>query len=109
MAIGDAHQFLREVDADLDLQTQVDAANWNAAVILQVAAGRRLRFTEAELQTAMDEAWGVLSEEELAVAAGGAYTQPNPPPGQVKTAGDVWSPPPGDTSGNSCLFGWKNK
>jgi len=112
MSLNDAQSFLEVVDRSATLQERIDAADWDSQVIVSLAAAQGFHFSEDELQTAIDETWGVLSEEELVNAAGGGNPNPNPPPGLVNddnSGVDTWSPPPGDVSGNSCLFGWKNK
>ena len=113
ITLNNAQTFLKVVDRSAALQERIDAANWDSQVIVSLAAAQGFHFSEDELQTAIDETWGVLSEEELVNAAGGGNGNGVVPPGQEKK-GDVnpdgtWSPPPGDVSGNSCLFGWKNK
>ncbi len=107
MSLQDAQRFLGQIDADLDLQTEIDAANWDSDFILTQAAARGLEVTEAELQTAIDQTWGALTEEELVSAAGGdliEITVPIPVLGTLHL-----DPQPGDLTGNTCLFGWKNK
>ena len=112
MALVHALRFINSIEGDSALQARITAANWDTKVVLLEGAARGFLFTSTEFQTALDQKFGVLSEETLANAAGGKSEDagndkhPNPPPGQTDERG-VWSPPPGDVSGNSCLFGWR--
>jgi len=111
MSIVHAKHFIQSIESDTELQAQVTQSNWDTGVILHEAASRNLSFTPDEFQMAVDHVYGVLSEEVLVNAVGGKNDDagndkhPNPPPGQDRT--DPWSPPPGEVSGNSCLFGWR--
>jgi len=98
----------------------VNAANagygWDVNALSSLALQNGYRFSTAELQTAADELWGDLSEEQLRSVVGGGSdngkdnsgngkggaTHQNPPPGHGD--GNTWAPPPGDVSGNSCFF-----
>jgi len=112
MSLAHAKQFISSIEADSVLQSRVIASHWNTGVILREAAVRKYSFTAAEIETVLDETFGVLAEDVLFNAAGGKNDDagndkhPNPPPGQNPDRGS-WSPPPGDVSGNSCLFGWR--
>jgi hypothetical protein len=115
MSLVNARQFIQAMEADTALQTRITAANWSPTVIQREAAARQLAFSAAEFETALDEVFGTLSEETLVNAAGGKSEEAgsddhlNPPPGQDPGGNDTWSPPPGDVSGNSCLFGWRDR
>lgn len=98
-----AHQFL------------MNAANagyaWDVDALSALAHQHGYHFSTDDLQTAADELWGDLTEEQLRGVVGGGgngrqETGPvelvNLPPGHQD--GDTWAPPPGDVSGNSCFF-----
>jgi len=91
--------------------------DWNVNTLSALATQHGYGFSTDELQTAADEMWGDLSEEQLRGVVGGkgsdngkgnngngngGNTHVNPPPGH--SDGDTWAPPPGDVSGNSCFF-----
>jgi predicted ribosomally synthesized peptide with nif11-like leader len=112
MSLVNATSFLSLLDRDTLLLAQVNAADWDTDAMIALAGERGYAFSEADLEQAIDNNWGVLTEEELANAAGGvpggSSGHQNPPPGHTNKH-DGWAPPPGDVSGNSCFFGWRGR
>ena len=106
MSLHRARNFLTRVSQNHHLQTQLEAAAWDSRATVGIGSALGYQFTPADLQSAIDETWGVLTEEELRGVAGGG--------GRVEvetgttddgaTSGDTYTPPPGDVSGNSCFF-----
>ena len=100
----DAKQFLTTLGTSLN--------QWDAASVVRMAQAQGYQFTGEELETAADELWGNLSEDQLRDIAGGDSVAPSKD-GPVtvnkanmdgKSSGEAWAPPPGDVSGNSCFF-----
>lgn len=87
-------------------------SEWRTCDFTQLAASHGYIFSSEELESAADELWGSLAEEQLYdVIGGGGNGCPNPGPVTVdksamdgKKSGSAWTPPPGDVSGNSCFF-----
>lgn len=102
----DAKQFLSTHSAIL--------TQWDTASVVRIAHTWGYQFTADDLETAADELWGNLSEEQLLEVAGGGSVAPSkggPVTADTSTAGTAsttsgseWAPPPGDVSGNSCFF-----
>jgi predicted ribosomally synthesized peptide with nif11-like leader len=120
MLIENAKKFIEETQANPQLQSQVNAVNWNSVETTRIAHDLGYQFAPDDLQAAMDELWGgELSEQQLSGIAGGGNGKNgngngrdgrgpvNPDTSRAGDAanGDDWSPPPGDVSGNSCFFG----
>ena len=62
MSLADARQFVIEVEDDPELRTWIASAHWETAVVLAAASQLGRSFTEDELNTALDQVWGILSE-----------------------------------------------
>jgi hypothetical protein len=85
---------------------------WDTSTIARMAQAQGYHFSAEELETAADELWGNLSEDQLRDVAGGGSVAPStdgPVTVDLSKAGQssgdgTWSPPPGDVSGNSCFF-----
>jgi hypothetical protein len=100
----DAKQFLNTCN------TSVSA--WDIDSVVRLAQAQGYRFTANELETAADELWGNLSEEQLRdVVGGGGEGREGKGAVEVdlsnvggKESAEAWAPPPGDVSGNSCFF-----
>jgi hypothetical protein len=100
----DAKQFLTTYSTSLN--------QWDATLVAHMAQAQGYQFTADELETAADELWGNLSEDQLRDIAGAGSsgrTTTGPISPDLSTAGsvttsEVYSPPPGDVSGNSCFF-----
>lgn len=113
MTITSAKNFLAKADRDLELQNTLNASGWNTNAVLRIAANCGYAFTDIELQSAIDEVWGMLDEEELRMISGGGEGNGNGPVDPVSGPGNPasgpkdgpWSPPPGEVCGKSCFFG----
>lgn len=116
MTILNAKQFLSKIDRDAELQSSVVAANWSTNAVLRIAASCGFSFTDIELQSAIDEVWGALNEDELRMISGGGEGNggnPNGPVDPISGPGNPasgpkdgpWSPPPGEVCDRSCFFG----
>jgi hypothetical protein len=96
----DAKSFLNTLGSTL--------SDWNPAVVSRMAQAQGYHFSAEELETAADELWGNLSEDQLRdVAGGGSTVVPGPvkvDTSSTKSTSSTWTPPPGDVSGNSCFF-----
>ena len=107
MAVVEAAEFLAFVDADVKLQGILNVVGWDPRDTAEIAAARGFDFTPDDLQVAISETWGELSEDDLRSVTGGGpggnSGHDNPPPGHNDD--EWWSPPPGDVSGRSCFFG----
>lgn len=85
---------------------------WDAVLVVRMGQEQGYQFTVEEVETAADELWGNLSEDQLRdIAGGGGNGREGKGPVAVdkssmegKKNGDAWTPPPGDVSGNSCFF-----
>ncbi len=92
--------------------THLTLTEWDVTTLVNLARSQGYTFTSEELETAADELWGNLNEEQLRDVAGGGgngrtTTGPVTPDKSNmagKATGDAWTPPPGDVSGNSCFF-----
>ncbi len=62
MSLANAQQFIMDVEYDPDLKERIAASHWDINTIFDAAAERNLSFTERELEIALDQMWGVLSE-----------------------------------------------
>ena len=100
----DAKQFLTTCSTSLN--------QWDTVAVVRMAHAQGYQFSADELETAADELWGNLSEDQLRDVAGGGSVAPSMD-GPVKadltvvataSTATVWTPPPGDVSGNSCFF-----
>jgi hypothetical protein len=101
--VMDAKHFLNTCGQSL--------TEWDADLVSRMAHGQGYHFTTDELETAADELWGNLSEEQLrditgagSIAAGGTTVTANTSTATTISTATVWAPPPGDVSGNSCFF-----
>jgi hypothetical protein len=98
----DAKSFLKTLSSTL--------TDWNPTAVSRMAQAQGYHFSADELETAADELWGNLSEDQLRdVAGGGSTVTPGPVKADTTAAGQpsssgTWTPPPGDVSGNSCFF-----
>lgn len=106
MGLIHARAFVNAANTDAALQNALNASNWDLTEAVVVAAAHGYEFSTDELQAALDELWGDMSEEQLLNAAGGT------PPGGIPAGGPIidhgdgyWSPPSGEISGKSCFFG----
>jgi len=98
-----ATQFLNTISSQVN--------DWDLTHVQTLAQSAGYHFSSEDLETAADELWGNLSEDELHdIASGGEgrFTV-GPVSVDVSVAGKkpsegTWSPPPGDVSGNSCFF-----
>lgn len=89
-------------------------SRWDVNALIGIAAQQGYRFTADELQTAADELWGDLSEDQLrSVVGGGGNGRQDPgpvdpsgntPPGHLDDRSEGWSPRAGEVSGRSCFF-----
>ncbi len=72
MSIESVKEFYELLQSDETLQERVKAAD-DSATVVQIASEKGYKFTEQELERAMQEAIveGELSERELAAVAGG--------------------------------------
>lgn len=61
MSLADARQFVIEVEHDPELRSWIAGAHWDTAVVLAAAAQLGRTFTEDELNTALDQVWGILA------------------------------------------------
>jgi hypothetical protein len=100
----DAKQFLVSNTRNL--------TQWDTPTVVRMAQAQGYQFTATDIETAADELWGNLSEDQLREVAGGGSVAPSKD-GPVKvdltvvataSTATVWTPPPGDVSGNSCFF-----
>jgi hypothetical protein len=98
-----AKQFLRSASTTL--------TEWNIDNVVRLAHSQGYRFSAEDLETAAEELWGHLSEDQLRdIAGGGGDGRSDKGPISVdlslsgKVSAGAWSPPPGDVSGNSCFF-----
>jgi hypothetical protein len=99
------------MDAKQFLATHSNLNHWDTASVVRMAQAQGYQFTADQIETAADELWGNLSEDQLRDVAGGGSTAKG---GTTVTAdtstvttlstAEVYSPPPGDVSGNSCFF-----
>jgi len=71
MSLEKAKAFLKKAEDDKDLQAKIDATQSDGKAVVKLGAGMDYEFTVEELNTAIDEMYGELSDEELASAAGG--------------------------------------
>ena len=86
--------------------------DWDTSTVARMAQAQGYQFSAEELETAADELWGNLSEDQLRdVSGGGGNGRPGTGPVRPDTFGagkpsgiGTWTPPPGDVSGNSCFF-----
>jgi predicted ribosomally synthesized peptide with nif11-like leader len=92
MPIAIAKEFLQRLETDLRLQGELESAGWSPNDMVMLAEEHGYCFSLSELNTALDERYGDLVEEELAYVAGGGCK----PTDQHGT--------PGDVSGSSCFF-----
>jgi predicted ribosomally synthesized peptide with nif11-like leader len=113
MSLQRARNFLTRVSQNHRLQTQLEAAAWDSRTAVGIGSALGYQFTPTDLQSAIDETWGVLTEEELLGVAGGggngrggggAVTVDTGTTDDGATSGETYTPPPGDVSGNSCFF-----
>jgi predicted ribosomally synthesized peptide with nif11-like leader len=114
MTTTTAKHFLKTAEHNSEIQNMLNASGWNTNAVLRIAASYGFAFTDIELQSAIDEVWGALSEEELMMISGGngngnGYGPVDPIAGPGNPAAGPkdgpWSPPPGEISGRSCFFG----
>jgi hypothetical protein len=106
-----ATQFLNAVSNQVE--------SWDIAQVQSLAQGAGYHFSAEDLETAADELWGNLSEDQLRDISGGGekgngnsggngngYGPPTIDHSNLdgKKNGEVWSPPPGEVSGKSCFF-----
>ena len=106
-----ATQFLNAVSNQVE--------SWDIAQVQSLAQGAGYHFSAEDLETAADELWGNLSEDQLRDISGGGekgngnsggngkgYGPPTIDHSNMdgKKNGEVWSPPPGEVSGKSCFF-----
>lgn len=99
-----ATQFLSTVASQVD--------GWDIAQVQAMAQGAGYHFTADDLETAADELWGHLSEDQLRdISGGGGKGRQDTGPVEIdhsnmdgKKEGEGWSPPPGEVSGRSCFF-----
>lgn len=88
----------------------VSTTEWDVDSLVRLAHSHGYRFDAEDLETAADELWGHLSEDELHEITGGGEGRVTVGPVSVDLSGTgkkkegTWSPPPGDVSGNSCFF-----
>ncbi len=66
-----ATRFLQHVSQDKALEAQLALTGWETDAVLALAASHGFSFGANELQAAIDQVWGVFSEEELRNAVGG--------------------------------------
>ncbi len=71
MSAEKAKAFLKKAQDDQDLQAKIDATQSNGKAVVKLGASLGYEFTVEELNMAIDELYGELSDEELASAAGG--------------------------------------
>lgn len=69
--MSNAKLFLNHVQADKALQDRLNAADWDTKTAAQIAAEAGFKLSADEIQSAMDEMWGDLSESDLKHMAGG--------------------------------------
>lgn len=85
---------------------------WDVPSVARMAHEQGYTFSTDELETAADELWGHLNEDQLRDIVGGGGNGRDgkgPVTPNTSTAGNTanggpWAPPPGDVSGNSCFF-----
>ena len=90
----------------------ISVNEWDAALVVRMGHAQGYQFTVDEVETAADELWGNLSEDQLRdIAGGGGSGREDKGPVTVdlsatdgKKSAEAWTPPPGDVSGNSCFF-----
>src|SRR5215207_4455371 len=100
MSIQRARNFLARVSQNHRLQNQLEGASWDSQAAVGIANTVGYRITPTDLQTAIDETWGVLTEEELlGVAGGGGNGRSGGGAVDVSTdtttTDGTYSPPPG--------------
>lgn len=93
MPVTAAKKFLQAVEQDQKLQAKLESVQWLSTYVVAIAINKGYFFTESELEAAMQEKYGTVSEERLFYNTGGASTRH-----------EKWMPPPGDVAGNSCFF-----
>jgi predicted ribosomally synthesized peptide with nif11-like leader len=71
MSAEKAKAFLKKAQDDQALQAKIDATQSNGKAVVKLGASLGYEFTVEELNMAIDELYGELSDEELASAAGG--------------------------------------
>jgi len=96
-----AAQFIQNISQDNAIIAQMNRTGWDTNTLVTFAASRGLSFSVSELQSAMDEAWGMLSEEELANIAGGKHGQGDNSQGNNNNQGNDNS---GNSNASSCSF-----
>ncbi len=90
--------------------TSLSLTDWNIDTLINLAHTQGQAFTADDLETAADELWGQLREDQLRdIVGGGSTVVPGPVTVDLSVtatakSGGAWSPPPGDVSGNSCFF-----
>jgi len=113
MSLESAQSFLAQINQNPNLQTYLETMAWDARVAVRIARAFGYRFTTADLHTAIEDTWGLLTEEQLLGVTGGGgngragsgtVTVTTDSTGSDASAGGAHSPPPGDVSGNSCFF-----
>ncbi len=63
--MGNAKSFLKTVESNPELQNQLNAVDWDTQKVVGIAAHAGFSFNAGELQTAIDDLWGNLSEADL--------------------------------------------
>ena len=66
-----AEAFLKRVETDRTLQTELDAVGWHSSAAVAIAQGAGFAVTAAELETACTVLYGQLSDSALQSLAGG--------------------------------------
>jgi hypothetical protein len=70
MGLDNAKNFLTQLEDDHSLQSELTNLGWHIEATLQVASAKGYQFNSHELQHAIDEMWGSLTEEDLLTIAG---------------------------------------
>lgn len=71
MPLDNAKAFLQQAEADQALRAKIDATGSDGKAVVMIGSEKGFEFTVEELNAAIDELYGELSDEELASAAGG--------------------------------------
>ena len=71
MSLETAKEFLKKANADQGLMAKLTAVEGNGPAAVKLGAEQGFVFTIADLNAAMDEVFGDLSDDDLAGAAGG--------------------------------------
>jgi hypothetical protein len=70
VGFDNAKNFLTQLEDDHSLQSELNDVGWHIEATCRVASAKGYQFNSHELQHAIDEMWGSLTEEDLLNIAG---------------------------------------